>query len=36
MESRVLAGGIKGWVAEGGKYIEMMEGFEPAVWSQGD
>ena len=36
MESRVLQGGIKGWVAQGGWYVEMMEGFETAVWRQGD
>lgn len=34
MESLVLEGGIKGWVAKGGEHVRSMEGFEPAVWCQ--
>ena len=34
MESLVLEGGIKGWVAKGGEFVRLMEGFEPTAWRQ--
>lgn len=32
MESLVLTGGIKGWVAAGEEYTEWMQEFEKGVW----
>ncbi|PQE10391.1 arsenate reductase (Arc2) protein [Rutstroemia sp. NJR-2017a WRK4] len=32
MESCTLEGGIKGWVAGGKEYVEMMDEYDAAVW----
>ncbi|KAK9447678.1 Rhodanese-like domain-containing protein [Limtongia smithiae] len=32
MQSNVLQGGIKGWVAAGDEYIKLMDGFDASVW----
>ncbi|KAK4151152.1 Rhodanese-like domain-containing protein [Chaetomidium leptoderma] len=32
MKSLALAGGIKGWVAAGGEFVEWMDGYDAAVW----
>ena len=33
LESLVLEGGIKGWVAAGADYTEWMEGYDAKVWA---
>jgi len=32
MQSLVLEGGIKGWVAEKGEYVEYMQDYEESSW----
>ncbi|KAL1961048.1 hypothetical protein VTO42DRAFT_4936 [Malbranchea cinnamomea] len=32
LQSLVLEGGIKGWVAAGADYVEMMDGYDASVW----
>ena len=32
IESLILTGGIKGWVAAGGEYVEAMEEHEADKW----
>lgn len=32
MKSVILRGGIKGWAAAGGEYVEWMDGYEEGVW----
>ncbi|KAH6971030.1 Rhodanese-like domain-containing protein [Ilyonectria sp. MPI-CAGE-AT-0026] len=32
MESLILVGGIKGWVTEGGEFLEWMNGYDAAAW----
>lgn len=32
MSSSVLIGGIKGWVAAGNAYVELMDGYEASLW----
>lgn len=32
MQSVILTGGIKGWVAAGGEFVEWMDGYDEAVW----
>lgn len=32
MESSVLEGGIKGWVAAGPEYVELTDGYDASVW----
>ncbi|KAK3388296.1 Rhodanese-like domain-containing protein [Sordaria brevicollis] len=34
IQSLALLGGIKGWVAAGGEYLEFVEGFEGSVWER--
>ena len=34
MQSLVLQGGIKGWVAAGEEYVEQMDGYEASVWQK--
>lgn len=34
LQSLVLEGGIKGWVAEGKEYRELMDGFDEAAWEK--
>jgi hypothetical protein len=33
IESLVLAGGIKGWVAGGEEYTEYVQNYEPSKWA---
>lgn len=33
VQSVILEGGIKGWVAGGEEFTEMMEGYDGAAWS---
>jgi hypothetical protein len=32
MESSVLEGGIKGWVASGNEYVELTDGYDASIW----
>lgn len=32
MQSMILAGGIKGWVAGGEEYVNFVDGFEQEAW----
>jgi arsenical-resistance protein 2 len=32
IESSVLEGGIKGWVAAGPEYVELTDGYDASVW----
>jgi arsenical-resistance protein 2 len=32
MESSVLEGGIKGWVAAGDEYVELTDGYDASIW----
>ncbi|KAK8104844.1 arsenate reductase (Arc2) [Apiospora kogelbergensis] len=32
MKSVILRGGVKGWAAAGGEYVEWMDGYEEGVW----
>ncbi|KAJ5678671.1 Rhodanese-like domain-containing protein [Penicillium macrosclerotiorum] len=32
MTSMILEGGIKGWVAAGAKYTELMDGYDASFW----
>lgn len=32
MESLVLEGGIAGWVAAGGRFLELVDGYREEVW----
>lgn len=34
MESLVLEGGIKGWVAAGDDYTRLMDGYEESKWNE--
>jgi arsenical-resistance protein 2 len=34
MQSVILSGGIKGWVASGDEYVAFMDGFDAAEWEQ--
>jgi arsenical-resistance protein 2 len=34
MESMILEGGVKGWAKAGGKFVEMMEEYDEAVWEK--
>ncbi|KAL1844205.1 hypothetical protein VTJ49DRAFT_3861 [Mycothermus thermophilus] len=34
MQSLALAGGIKGWAAAGGEFVEWMDGYDAAVWDK--
>ncbi|PWW76566.1 hypothetical protein C7212DRAFT_319863 [Tuber magnatum] len=34
MKSFALEGGIKGWVKEGGKLLEMIDGYEEEAWKK--
>lgn len=33
MESLILVGGIKGWATAGGEFLEWMDGYDTAAWS---
>ncbi|KAH6990094.1 Rhodanese-like domain-containing protein [Ilyonectria destructans] len=33
MESLILVGGIKGWVTAGGEFLEWMNAYDTAAWS---
>lgn len=33
MESLILVGGIKGWATAGGDFLEWMDGYDTATWS---
>ncbi|PGH14697.1 hypothetical protein AJ79_02863 [Helicocarpus griseus UAMH5409] len=33
MQSLVLEGGIKGWVAAGEEYVNKMEGYDASIWA---
>lgn len=32
MQNMMLSGGIKGWVAEGGEYLDWMDEYDDSVW----
>lgn len=32
MQSLVLEGGVKGWVAEKGEYLQYMQEFDESKW----
>lgn len=32
MESLVLQGGIKGWVAAGGEFLDWVDEYEASAW----
>lgn len=32
MESGILEGGIKGWVAGGDAYVKLMDGYDASIW----
>jgi arsenical-resistance protein 2 len=34
MQSVVLEGGIKGWVAAGPEHVGFMDGFDAGAWSK--
>lgn len=34
MQVLVLEGGIKGWVASGPQYIQLMDGYREEHWNQ--
>ncbi|KAK6364999.1 hypothetical protein LTS17_011695 [Exophiala oligosperma] len=34
VQSAILQGGVKGWVAGGEEYIKYMDGFEKGVWEK--
>ena len=34
VQSAILEGGIKGWVAGGDEYVEFMDGFERGAWEK--
>ncbi|KIW14945.1 hypothetical protein PV08_07732 [Exophiala spinifera] len=34
MQSAILEGGIKGWVAGGEEYVKLVDGFEREVWEK--
>ncbi|KAL7273519.1 hypothetical protein RUND412_003614 [Rhizina undulata] len=34
IKSYALEGGIKGWVKEGGKCLELMDGYDASVWQK--
>ena len=34
MQSLVLTGGIKGWVAAGEEYVEQMDGYDASAWQK--
>jgi len=34
MKSFALEGGIKGWVKEGGNFLEMVDEYEEEVWKK--
>lgn len=34
LESLALEGGIKGWVKAGDEYVQMMDGYDEAVWKK--
>ncbi|SPN99103.1 related to arsenate reductase (Arc2) [Cephalotrichum gorgonifer] len=34
MQSVILLGGIKGWVAVGGEFVETMDGYDANAWAK--
>lgn len=34
MKSVALEGGIKGWVKEGGKLLDLVDGYNADVWNK--
>ena len=34
IQSAILAGGIKGWVAAGDRFTALMDGYDAAVWGE--
>lgn len=33
MQSLVLMGGIKGWVAGGADFVDQIDEYDPAIWA---
>lgn len=33
MQSVILSGGVKGWVAAGGEFVEWMDGYDAKAWA---